>query len=90
MAQIILYSLGKNCLYCVKAEEMFKEEIKSGEIQVLEAQNDGRFVGFPSFENKSNGKTHTGLPDSKEELYNKLEVSMENFQNESFLYLGVL
>lgn len=82
MSQVVFYSMGSRCGFCVMAEKMLNSEIASGEIVVVEAsQANGKFQGFPSFENKKNGKTHTGLPKSKEELYQKLGVSQtrENY-----------
>ena len=73
---IVFYSMGSRCGFCVRAEQMLKDQIESGEVVVLEASKaNGKFTGFPSFENKSNGKTHTGLPSSVVELYKKLGVS---------------
>jgi arsenate reductase-like glutaredoxin family protein len=62
----------EGCGFCKKAMEMLRELIERGVIEVVphtEAPADVR--GFPHFM-ASNGKSHTGLPKSPEELMSKL------------------
>lgn len=69
---IILYFMN-GCGYCVKAKDMFKEELKSGfMIMKHSSEAPSNIKGFPTFEYK--GKTVSGLPSSKKELYEKLGV----------------
>ena len=73
---VYLYSMGKLCSFCVKAEETFKNELKTGEM-VLKSSNDKGaelYSGFPTFVNSSTGLSHSGLPKSKAALYEKLGV----------------
>ena len=71
---IIFYSMGKKCGFCVKAEKLLENEINNGSIVVKPASaSNGKFRGYPSFENPSNGLTHSGLPPSVDYLYNKLK-----------------
>ena len=73
---IIFYSMGKNCGFCISAENMLNKNIKNGEIILVEASNapQNKFQGFPAFENTNNGKTYVGLPKNKDDLYSKLDV----------------
>jgi hypothetical protein len=73
---IYLYSMGNACGFCIKAEKLFEEELNSGEMVLKTSKDKGAelFNGFPSFLNKKNGSTHSGLPSSKEQLYTKLGV----------------
>ncbi len=62
------------CHFCQKATEMFKNEIHTGKIVVKKHTESGnRFRGFPSFENIKNGKTMSGLPQTKIYLFQTLE-----------------
>jgi len=68
------------CGFCNKAKEMFKDEIASGEMVVKpSSEAPAGTRGFPTF--TANGKSHSGLPSSKEELYSKLGVSKENYKS---------
>ena len=70
---IIFYSMGSACGFCVKAESMLKPQIDSGEVVKKSASEaGGKFNGFPAFESTETGKTHTGLPQSYEQLAKKL------------------
>lgn len=65
--------MGSACGFCVKAESMLKPQIDSGEVVKKSASEaDGKFNGFPAFESSETGKTHTGLPQSYEQLAKKL------------------
>jgi len=69
---IHLYSMP-GCGFCKKALEMFKDDIESGKIVVKKHTESGnKFKGFPSFENIENGQTTSGLPASKDSLFEKL------------------
>ena len=75
---VTFYNMN-GCGYCMKAKQMFAAEIESGEIiekSSREAPPGTR--GFPTF--TANGKSHSGLPASKAELYSKLGVSMEKYK----------
>ena len=74
-----LYSMGEKCPFCVKAEELFAEEIESGFFLLKDAEKaGGRSQGFPYFEGE-NGEKFTGLPSSKEQLFKELGVESENY-----------
>jgi glutaredoxin len=69
---ITFYSMP-GCGFCVKAKNLFAAELASGEMIVLpSSQAPKGTTGFPTF--TANGMSHTGLPSSKAELYNKLGV----------------
>ena len=71
---ILFYQMG--CPFCEKAADMFRNEIKTGLMLVLpssQAPND--VMGFPHFVNaKDMNKSHTGLPQNKDDLTNKLKL----------------
>jgi glutaredoxin len=68
---IILYSMDK-CPFCVKAEAMFANDLASGKMVKKPASEAGGLSnGFPHFVSPE-GKSHTGLPSSPQELYDKL------------------
>ena len=68
------------CGFCKKAMEMLKELIDNGTIEVR-PHTEANSQGFPHFENPTNGKTHTGLPKSSQELVQKLSgSSVENYR----------
>ena len=70
--EIIFYSMP-GCGFCVKSKELLKPQIDSGKIiQKPSSEAGGKFNGFPAFESKKTGKTHTGLPQSYEQLVKKL------------------
>jgi glutaredoxin len=59
---ITFYNM-KGCGYCMKAEEMFKNQLSSGEmIKRPSTEAPKGTTGFPSFVNNSNCKEYTGLP----------------------------
>ena len=67
---IILYSM-EGCGYCVKAKKMFHDEILSMKMVVEPSSNAPSEVnGFPTF--SYNGTLHSGLPQTKQQLYDKL------------------
>lgn len=69
---ILFYSMP-TCGYCKKAMQLLSNELASKEIVLKSSQEAPKGVsGFPYFVNSSNGKTHTGLPSSKMDLYAKL------------------
>jgi hypothetical protein len=73
---INFYSMGQNCGWCVKAENLLQEQIKSGEIVKLPASQAPSGVnGFPYFLNPANGLSHSGCPGDKQTLYNKLQYN---------------
>jgi hypothetical protein len=78
---ITFYSMGKLCGYCIKAEELLKPQIASGEIVKKDASEapGGLFTGFPAFNSPKTGKTHMGLPESYEALAKKLGHVVENY-----------
>lgn len=85
---ITFYSMGEKCFFCMKAKELLKNEIESGEVIVIEAKDSPKnFPGFPAFMYKD--KEHVGLPSSKVELYNKLGYRKENFMDVNY-FMGVL
>ena len=75
---ITFYSMDR-CGFCNQAKAMFKDEIASGEMVVKpSSEAPAGTRGFPTF--TANGKSHSGLPRSKEELYSKLGVSKEKYK----------
>ena len=67
---ITLFSMD-SCPFCVKAIQMFKDEIESGEVVVKPASHaNNKYKGFPAFE--SSRGNHVGLPPSKEHVLQKL------------------
>ena len=79
---IIFYSM-KGCGFCTKAKDMLKDEIAQGLVIVKPSSEAPEGInGFPHF-TSSNGGSHTGAPSSKEELFKKLKVGKEGFNNES-------
>lgn len=70
------------CYYCDKAKEMLSKELASGEIN-LKSSNDAPsgVKGFPYFENPQTGASQSGLPQTKDQLYEKLGV--ETYQHMS-------
>ena len=81
---IIFFSMGNRCGFCVKAEQLLKNEIDNGKIIKKSASEaNGKFSGFPAFENTTNGKTHMGCPSSVQDLYNKLQAVKENYTHSS-------
>ncbi len=83
---IVLFEMD-GCHFCVKAKNLFKDEIASGFITIKPASQAPKGVsGFPFFMNLANGMTHTGFPGDKLTLYTKLQVnpSQTNTQTEAF------
>jgi hypothetical protein len=76
---IIFYSM-KNCGYCKQAKIMFAPELSCGEMTEKNSSEapTGKYSGYPSFHNPQTGKSHTGKPSSKKELYKKLGVEDSN------------
>jgi len=65
--------MGSACGFCVKAESLLKSQLASGQVVKKSASEaGGKFNGFPAFESIETGKTHTGLPQSYEQLAKKL------------------
>jgi glutaredoxin len=59
---ITFYNM-KGCGYCRKADELFKNEISSGEMIKRPSSDAPKGVkGFPHFINDVNGKEYSGLP----------------------------
>jgi len=70
---ITFYSM-KECYFCLTAEKILNQQIQSGIIVVQPASEaNDKFVGFPSFENHQNGKTHSGCPTSYDDLKQLLD-----------------
>ena len=70
---ITLYKMP-GCGYCDRAEEMFSQDIKSGFMKVEQMTKAPPNVrGFPYF-TSINNKSYTGLPKSREVLFENLEV----------------
>ena len=72
------------CGFCKKAKDMFADEIASGEIiEKPSSEAPPGVNGFPTF--SANGKLHSGLPQSKQELYSKLGVSKLGVSKEKYM-----
>lgn len=74
----------ESCPFCVKAEQLFSDELKNGSMEKKPSSEAPKGVnGFPTFLNTETGKMSAGLPSSKKELFQKLGVSsvksVENF-----------
>jgi glutaredoxin len=70
------------CGYCTKAKSMFSNEISSGKMKLKPHTSAPQGVrGFPTF--TFGDKSHSGLPSSKKELYNKLGYSHEGYSHVS-------
>ena len=79
------------CGYCQKAKQMLANEIANNEIVVEPASSAPAGVsGFPTF--IYNGKMHSGLPQSKQQLYTKLGYSVEGYHHKGsgYDYIGVI
>ena len=79
--KISLFTM-KACGYCTQAKQMFAAELASGEMiekPASEAPQGTR--GFPTF--TADNKTHSGLPQTKKQLYEKLDIgiSKEKYKN---------
>lgn len=70
--------MHQNCGHCITAEKDLKNEIKSGEIILKDADevhlHHRNVKGFPFFFNSDNGTSSLGWPGSKEKLYQILQV----------------
>lgn len=80
---ITFYSMS-GCHFCDKAKNILKQQIDNGTIIIkLSSEAKGEFNGFPSFKNHQNGKTHSGCPQSYEDLKQLLDYSenKENYQH---------
>lgn len=89
---VIFYEM-KDCGYCEKTKQALENAINSGFVVVKPASDAGdKFTGFPAFENTANGKVHLGAVNSYEELAQKLDIIIENYQytTASDCYIGVL
>ena len=81
----ITFYFMNGCGFCTKAKEMLATEISNGEISIIPSSQAPKGInGFPTFSYK--GKTHSGLPKTKEQLYNKLGYVSEGYSRE---YSGV-
>jgi glutaredoxin len=76
----IIFASMDGCGFCNKAMEMLKELIDNGTIEVrVHTESNSQF--FPHFENSANGATYSGLPNSIQELMQKLGASpVENYR----------
>ena len=67
------------CGHCITAENDLKNEIKSGEIILKDAEevhlHHKNVRGFPFFFNSDNGAVSLGWPGNKQKLYQILKVS---------------
>jgi hypothetical protein len=79
----IFYSMGSRCGHCLTSEKLLAKEIASGEIVKKGPQDAPPGVqGFPHFLSASDpSKSSSGAPQSKEQLYQKLGISMENYEH---------
>ena len=75
--KIRFYHMG-GCYHCTTAKEFLQEEIDSNKIILLPSHCIEGVRGFPHFVNPKNGKTLTGCPKSKEDLFERLDYK-ENF-----------
>lgn len=81
----IIFYFMNGCGFCDKAKNMFANEISSGDIVVVPSSKAPSGVnGFPHFSH--NGKSHSGLPQSKKQLYDKLGYVSEGYTRE---YSGI-
>ena len=80
--KIRFYDMG-GCYYCTKAKDFLQAEINSNEIILLPSYCAQGVQGFPHFVNPKNGKTLTGCPKSKEDLFERLDYK-ENFMMPSY------
>ena len=79
-ADVVFFKLN-NCGFCTRALQLLQDEIANGRIKVVDhTLAPKEATGFPFFMNVRNGKTHSGLPQSAAQLYEKLGVS-ENFRH---------
>ena len=79
----IFYSMGSRCGHCLNSEKLLAKEIASGEIVKKGPKDAPQGVqGFPHFVSASDpSKSSSGAPQSKEQLYQKLGISMENYES---------
>ena len=68
----------EGCYHCTTAKEFLQTEIDSNQIILLPSYCAEGVQGFPHFVNPKNGKTLTGCPKSKEDLFERLDYK-ENF-----------
>ena len=71
------------CGYCKKAHDLLKGKIADGSIEVKslsDAPKSLNLSGAPSFVSLTTGKVSVGLPESYNNLQEKLGHSLENFQ----------
>ena len=81
---IVFYSMNR-CGHCGNAKNILKDQIASGEIVEKDASEAPVGVAaFPYFQS-SNGKSHTGCPQSHADLLEKLGVGVENYQDENVI-----
>ena len=79
--KVYLFTM-KGCGYCTQAKQMFASELASGEmIEKPASEAPPGTRGFPTF--TANGNTHPGLPQTKKQLYEKLDIgiSKEKYKN---------
>ncbi len=71
------------CGYCIRAEQMLKDEIASGVIVIKDKSEAPKGVrGFPHFVNEANGMSHSGLPQSVEKLFENVKYETEKVGKE--------
>ena len=73
----------EGCYHCTTAKEFLQAEIDSNQIILLPSYCAEGVQGFPHFVNPNNGKTLTGCPKSKEDLFERLDYK-ENFMMSSY------
>ena len=79
---IVFYKMD-GCGYCTRAEQLLKDEIASGVIVIKDKSEAPKGVrGFPHFVNEANGMSHSGLPQSVEQLFEKLKYEVEKVEEE--------
>lgn len=63
----------EGCGFCTKAEDLLKDHINKDVIIKGRAKAPSGVSGFPHFVNEANGKSHTGYPQTVENLFKKLD-----------------
>jgi len=85
--QIVMYSRD-GCPFCVKAKEMFGDQISK--ITVKNEAPPAGVSGVPHFVSSATGKSHTGCPESIEQLVNKLKENKNNQQSDKLSKLDIV
>ena len=74
------------CGFCTKAKQMFAKELRSGKMVEKDASEAPEDVpGFPTFQCVKTGKKHSGLPQSKDDLYEVISA-YEMYENNPYGY----